>query len=90
MPDPTTAPNASELVPVTGAGFSIVLKNGVRYGAGQILTAFDDRRRAVVVFTCSGQIVSKLAEDVERIEFYPDLCYCPHCDQRLDSMRRAP
>lgn len=68
------------------ASMSVVLKNGERYSANHVAVvrragSFDSD----ITFVCSGQQITKPAEDVERIEYRDGgAVHCEACDQRID------
>ena len=74
------------------ASMSVVLKNGERYSANHVAVvrragSFDSD----ITFVCSGQQITKPAEDVERIEYRAGgAVHCEACDQRIDNASDYP
>lgn len=74
------------------AHMTVILTSGERYSANHVAVvrragSFDSD----ITFVCSGQQISKPAEDVERIEYRAGgAMHCNACDQRIDTPSDYP
>lgn len=71
---------------------SVVLKSGERYSANHIaVTRRAGTTESDLTFISSGEVISKPADAVERIEYRPGGgVHCETCDQRIDTPSDYP
>ncbi len=63
--------------------FSIVLANGQRYSANNIVSHFRGNHEDVVSFICSGTMMTFTAKEIAAIEIGRGNQHCDSCDQRF-------
>lgn len=69
---------------MTRPGFIVITKDGNRYGADQLsscLRQYD--LKPMISFICSGQLITKDADQVQEIKYQEGLPYCPYCDESM-------
>ena len=70
------------------ASFTVVLKNGIRYGANNLQVHLGGANgwESFLSFICSGRLTTKRADEVDHIEWRETgRQHCDMCDERLTS-----